>query len=202
MGFPDPTIAAMAAARVAGALNERLATGRGTFIDLSQAESTAVFTGDLLAAWQQADQDVRTWRLGWEHGTQVLRLDANQYAVVTATEGAGNLDGLDVGALRAAGIAAAPDNAAPDVLESAELVDFWVDFEHPDVGRYRYDGNPYVLNGERLPATLFPSLGQNNSDVLQHWLGFSAAQCDELKSSGVLVTEPRPPYQATSPNPG
>lgn len=204
VGFPDPIIAALAAARVSAALNERLATGQGSFVDLSQVECTAIFLGDLLMKWQRSPVGGRSWRMGREPGSLALRAAEGGYIVVTDPNGRYDSAALerlvgtrapDPDRLRDAGLAAAWDNDAPRVLRSPELSDFWVDFDHPDVGRYTYDGNPFVAGGERLPSHIFASLGEHNRAVLKAWLGYDDTECDRLEANGVLVSTPRPPIE-------
>jgi crotonobetainyl-CoA:carnitine CoA-transferase CaiB-like acyl-CoA transferase len=200
MGLPDPIVAAMATARVAAGLNARRASGRGEYIDLSQVECTATFLGDVFAAWQQAPVEDRDWRLSQDPANSAVPADGGRFLVATASpdEPAGGSvpEGtfpLDPHALRAKSIAAAWDNSPRDVLESDQLREFWVEFDHPDVGRLRYDGNPILTAGGRAAATRFPSLGESNRDVMMSWLGYSADEFAEMEAAGVLVTRPRMP---------
>jgi crotonobetainyl-CoA:carnitine CoA-transferase CaiB-like acyl-CoA transferase len=200
MGLPDPIIAAMATARVAAGLNARRASGQGQYIDLSQVECTATFLGDVFAEWQRASVADRDWRLSRDPASRTVPSAGGRFLVVTTPleQSAGDAipDGdfpLDPPALRANSIAAAWDNSPSDVLESDELRDFWVEFDHPDVGRLPYDGNPILTAAGRSAATRFRSLGEDNREVMMSWLGHSADQSAELEAAGVLLTEPRAP---------
>ena len=203
-GIPDPVVAAMAVARVGAALNARRATGKGQFIDLSQVESCVTFQGDLFVEWQEADVAERTWRMGTDSGTSAKADGEGSFIVQTRL----GLDGdaavrsgpprsaLTVERLRELGVAAARDNSPAGVLNSAELWDFWIEFDHPDTGALRYDGNP-VLNADgRLPAAVFPSLGEDNRQILVSWLGYSEGDCEALENDGTLVSVPRLPGEA------
>jgi crotonobetainyl-CoA:carnitine CoA-transferase CaiB-like acyl-CoA transferase len=199
-GFPDPIVAAVAVARAAAGLNARRATGRGGFIDLSQVECTVTFLGDLLAEWQSRPADQRTWLIAFDPGDHVVELDDGRHLVTTVPGSPGGDPATseqarheEPQALREQGIAAAWDRSAPEVLESPELSDFWVDLDHPDVGRYRYDGNPILVVDERLPVETFPSLGADNRDVLTRWLGTTEGELDALEASGAICSSPRPP---------
>lgn len=196
MGFPDPVIGAMATARIAAALNTRVATGRGEFIDLSQVECTALFLGDVITAWQTASPDERTWRLAAEPGSKaVLDPASDTYVMVTslAADEFAEPAGTNPETWRAAGHAAAWDRDAKAVFESPELADFWVELRHPDVGSLLYDGNPFFDASGRLPVETFPSLGDHNRQVLASWLGIDENECARLEAEDVLLSRPRSP---------
>jgi crotonobetainyl-CoA:carnitine CoA-transferase CaiB-like acyl-CoA transferase len=198
MGLPDPIIAAFAAARVAAGLNRRRATGRGEFIDLSQVECVVTFLGDVFAAWQQASEDERGWELAGDPANRTVAAPDGRYLVTTApgtsVDTPAQRDGpLDPRRLRAASVAAAWDNSPNEVLESEQLRDLWIDFDHPDVGKLPYDGNPILTADGRSAATRFPSLGEHNREVVTSWLGRSASEAAELEADGVLLTVPQGP---------
>jgi crotonobetainyl-CoA:carnitine CoA-transferase CaiB-like acyl-CoA transferase len=194
IGLPDPIIAAIATARVAAGLNRRRATGRGEFIDLSQVECAVTFLGDVFAAWQQAGSDDRDWRLSSHPANDAIEAGEGRYMVVTAQNRSAGADlPLDPQMLRSDSIAAAWDNSPAEVLQSEQLRDFWIDLDHPDVGKLPYDGNPILTAAGRSTATRFPSLGENNRDVMISWLGYSAEEAATAEADGVLMTVPRPP---------
>jgi benzylsuccinate CoA-transferase BbsF subunit len=71
-----------------------------------------------------------------------------------------------------------------------------IEVRHPDLGCLEYPDAPYPVGRDSTrPRTGGPRLGEHTADVLEEWLGLSAADVDTLRSSGaVWVAEetPRP----------
>jgi crotonobetainyl-CoA:carnitine CoA-transferase CaiB-like acyl-CoA transferase len=63
---------------------------------------------------------------------------------------------------------------------------YFVELDHPAMGRTRYDGLPHRLS--RTPATLRPApvMGQHNGYVLKEILGLSDAKISRLIETGVV----------------
>lgn len=93
------------------------------------------------------------------------------------------------GQLQALGIAAAPVMDMRDVAEDPHMNErgFFVELEHPEVGRYKHAGIPWRLSGTPLsiqsPA---PCMGQDNEYVLRELLGHSKDDYERLLAKGVL----------------
>lgn len=88
--------------------------------------------------------------------------------------------------------AGVPVTAVFTVKEAAEhphlqARGYLVEIEHPELGRVRTLGAPFVLpdspGGPREPA---PLLGQHNESIYGEWLGLSAEEQAQLRSDGVL----------------
>ncbi len=92
--------------------------------------------------------------------------------------------------LQKAGVAAYPALDGRDLLSNpqAQARGFFVELEHPEVGRRRHLGIPWKMSRTpcevRRPA---PLLGQDNEYVLGGILGLSPREIAELKEKEVLV---------------
>ncbi|PLW69197.1 CaiB/BaiF CoA transferase family protein [Pseudohalioglobus lutimaris] len=88
--------------------------------------------------------------------------------------------------------AGCPISAVFTVAEAAQQAhlaarDFFVDMEHPELGRVRNMGAPFKLpaspGGPKTPA---PLLGQHNQEVYAEILGLAAVQIDQLRREGAI----------------
>ena len=59
-------------------------------------------------------------------------------------------------------------------------------FEHPTTGQVKMPAWPVRFDGSPAKVKPSPLLGQHTGEVLQGWLGMSAAEIDGLKADGVL----------------
>ena len=92
--------------------------------------------------------------------------------------------------LQRAGIAAYPSLDGRDLLASPHVTErgFFVELEHPEVGKRRHLGIPWKMSRTpcevRRPA---PCLGQDTDYVLEEILGLSREQVTSLREREVLV---------------
>jgi len=92
--------------------------------------------------------------------------------------------------LQQAGIAAYPSLNGRDLLANSHAAerDFFVDLEHPEVGKRRHSGIPWKMSrtpcAVRRPA---PCLGQDTTYVLEEILDLSQDEISSLKAKAVLV---------------
>lgn len=92
--------------------------------------------------------------------------------------------------LQEAGVAAAPVHDGRDLVEEDEQLaarGFYVELDHPVIGRARYEGLVHHLSATpgRLSAPA-PLLGQHTDEVLREVLGLDDARLGELHAAGVL----------------
>jgi crotonobetainyl-CoA:carnitine CoA-transferase CaiB-like acyl-CoA transferase len=97
--------------------------------------------------------------------------------------------------LQSAGVIAAPVVDAERLVGDPQLAHdgFWVELEHPEVGRRRYPG--MALRFSATPCTFrrpAPCLGQHNAEVLGGELGLSEVEIAELRAAGVIADRPPP----------
>ena len=90
---------------------------------------------------------------------------------------------------QAKGVPSLPVNTIADAMNSPQLADrgFFVDIDHPEVGKARYPGPPHRFSSipwrvER-PA---PLLGQHNEEVYCGHLGYSKEELVKLRETGVI----------------
>ena len=92
-------------------------------------------------------------------------------------------------ALGEAGIPGGRVRTVAEALENPQVAarGLLLDVEHPRAGRGRYVGSPIGLDGStrgsRRPP---PLLGQHTEEVLEEWLGLSAADVAGLRRGGVV----------------
>jgi len=93
-------------------------------------------------------------------------------------------------ALQARNIPAFPCMTNKDLATDPHLLgrDFFVELEHPEVGKRQHIGIPWKLHGTplevRRPA---PCQGQHTDSVLRDILGYSVAEVERLRQAGVLA---------------
>jgi crotonobetainyl-CoA:carnitine CoA-transferase CaiB-like acyl-CoA transferase len=91
--------------------------------------------------------------------------------------------------LQAAGVPAGVVQNATDLHRDPQLQQrgFFVELEHPRMGRVRYDGQQFLLS--ESPGALWspaPLLGQHTDEVLRDILRLSPAAMTQLRQDGVL----------------
>jgi crotonobetainyl-CoA:carnitine CoA-transferase CaiB-like acyl-CoA transferase len=94
-------------------------------------------------------------------------------------------------AMEIIGAAGVPAGAVLDTLElyndpTFEKRNIMQTIQHPTVGTFKMVGWPVRFSGNPPPVKPSPMLGENNEDVLSHWLGLDAGKVGALKSSGVI----------------
>ena len=86
-------------------------------------------------------------------------------------------------------IAFTPVNSAAAVARDAHLVarDYFVDVEHPKMGRFEYPGAPYRHSATpwRI-ARPAPEVGEHNEELYGVELGVAAEQLRSLEEAGVI----------------
>jgi crotonobetainyl-CoA:carnitine CoA-transferase CaiB-like acyl-CoA transferase len=103
-------------------------------------------------------------------------------------------------ALQARGVAAGAVLSAPEWLAEPHLEarGYFVELEHEETGRGRWDGSPLRLDGARGYEgwRAAPLLGEHNASVLRQVLGLPADEIASLEARGVIAD--RPPVAAGS----
>ena len=87
--------------------------------------------------------------------------------------------GIPIGAVR----------TAEQVLNDIQMKEreFFVDVEHPEIGKLKYPGVPYRFSDvQRETPVAAPLLGQNNEEIYCGRLGYSKLDLDKLKEAGVI----------------
>lgn len=99
-----------------------------------------------------------------------------------------------VGALRAAGVAAARVTAAPELLRDPHLLarGFWETVDHPVAGSFLCTGMPFAFLGRprrwiRRPPPLY---GQHTTEVLTGLLGRGQDELAGLRQAGTISARP------------
>ena len=88
--------------------------------------------------------------------------------------------------------AGCPITAVFTIAEAAEhphlaARDYFVDIEHPELGKVRNLGAPFKLPASPGgPTTAAPLLGQHNAEVYSEVLGLGSAEIAQLKSDGTI----------------
>ncbi len=88
--------------------------------------------------------------------------------------------------------AGCPITAVYTIAEAAEQPhlkarDYFVDMEHPELGRLKNLGAPFKLPASPGgPVDVAPLLGQHNEEVYGGLLGMTAAECQTLRAQGVI----------------
>jgi crotonobetainyl-CoA:carnitine CoA-transferase CaiB-like acyl-CoA transferase len=90
---------------------------------------------------------------------------------------------------QAAGALCGPLATTEDMLNDAHFRErgFWVEIEHPVVGKVTYPGAP--IKAEDMPWVIrrpAPLLGQHNEDIYCEKLGYSRQELVKLKEAGVI----------------
>ncbi|MFO7963798.1 MAG: CoA transferase [Desulfobacterales bacterium] len=90
---------------------------------------------------------------------------------------------------QAAHVPLAPDYTAEEVVNDRHLAErrYFVDIDHPVIGKARYPGAPYRLS--ETPWQIkrcAPSLGEHNEEILIHRLGCTKDDLVKLSQTGVI----------------
>ncbi len=90
---------------------------------------------------------------------------------------------------QAAGALCGPLATTEDMLKDAHFRErgFWVEIEHPAVGKLTYPGAP--IKAEDMPWVIrrpAPLLGQHNEEIYCETLGYSRQELVKLKEAGVI----------------
>ena len=91
-----------------------------------------------------------------------------------------------------------PFGLVPTVAEAFELLphqerEFFAAFDHPNAGRVRMPGMPFLIDGARPPSTRPPLLGEHNDEILG---ALPAASTMGAGTTGVVETAPASPEGA------
>ena len=91
--------------------------------------------------------------------------------------------------LEKARIPHAPVNDFNHALSDPQVIarNMVVDIPHDEGGSFRAPGNPVKLSNHEDNWNSPPQLGQHTDEVLLNVLGKSAAEIDELRSTGVIA---------------
>lgn len=89
--------------------------------------------------------------------------------------------------LNAHNIPCGPILSTKELIEDETLADLGmvVSVDHPERGQYKTVGSPLFLSDSPVSVDRSPLLGENNREVYEE-LGYSSAEIDELKASGVI----------------
>jgi crotonobetainyl-CoA:carnitine CoA-transferase CaiB-like acyl-CoA transferase len=198
-----------AAAALTTALNRRKVTGRGMLVELSLHESGSSFTGEAIVDHQLGNPPIPT---GNQHPAHVFSdvipaAGTDEWVAVscrTAEQAASyeslrpTLAGMSkhemTERLQAAGIAAGPVNAAPDLFADPHLAarQFFVSLQHAGQPSCDYPGSPITFdhgaNGSSWQPS--PNLGEHNAEVLREWLSYPDERIEQLQASLALRTTP------------
>ena len=102
------------------------------------------------------------------------RLNADELDAVLSAWTAGQAAAAVADHLRAAGVPAERVHHIDDLFRSASLLEreFFLELDHPAVGRKRLAGVPWrTSRSPMVAATAAPCLGQHTDEVLARWLG-------------------------------
>lgn len=65
--------------------------------------------------------------------------------------------------------------------------DFFLEADHPVVGRLKYPRTPYLIEGAPMPITRHaPLLGEHNEEIYTEELGLSKEQLDIMRAAGII----------------
>ncbi len=91
--------------------------------------------------------------------------------------------------MQASGVAAGVLETGEDLLEHDPQLKhrhfFW-ELDHPEIGRYRAERQPFLLSKSSCELRRAPLLGEHNEDVYMGELGLSEAELAKLRQTGVV----------------
>jgi crotonobetainyl-CoA:carnitine CoA-transferase CaiB-like acyl-CoA transferase len=75
-----------------------------------------------------------------------------------------------------------------EVIESPQhkARDFFVEIDHPSVGKHTYCGAPFIMSGTPWKSERAPLLGEHNHKVYTEMLGYSVQEINRLSEEGVI----------------
>lgn len=89
--------------------------------------------------------------------------------------------------LQARGVPASPVEDIGDLVEADPAMrDYFVRLSHPEVADILIENEPIIWDGERLPVTLAPLMGEHNEEVLCGLLGLTEEQFAQLLIDKVI----------------
>ncbi|MGN1002012.1 MAG: CaiB/BaiF CoA transferase family protein [Oscillospiraceae bacterium] len=122
--------------------------------------------------------------------TDAKRIENYQYMKEYLTEAAKDYTAYEMFAkIQAEGTACAPVCSAKQVYESPqnEVREFFVEMDHPVVGKRLYPGLPYITSTAPITDnTAAPLLGQHNEEILCGRLGYTVPELAKLKEAGAV----------------
>lgn len=87
------------------------------------------------------------------------------------------------------GVPCSPIRSVKDLVNDEQLAfrNYWVELEHPVVGRLKYPGAPYKLSATpwRVKQTA-PLLGQHNEEIYCRMLGYSRQDMVKMRQAGII----------------
>jgi len=85
-------------------------------------------------------------------------------------------------------VVAVPVNSVDDLLKDPHLAasGFWVELDHPVVGRLKYPRGPYLGGSIPVPRRAAPLLGEHSQGVYTSELGLTPQDLAVLIAEGVL----------------
>ncbi|MBM2825316.1 MAG: formyl-CoA transferase [Dehalococcoidales bacterium] len=77
---------------------------------------------------------------------------------------------------------------AEDLLTDAgyEARDFWVELDHPEVGKLKYPGPLVLMSETEWQSSRAPLLGEHNEEIYCGKLGYSPLELTQLRQGGVI----------------
>jgi crotonobetainyl-CoA:carnitine CoA-transferase CaiB-like acyl-CoA transferase len=96
--------------------------------------------------------------------------------------------------LQERGVPAAAVFSAPEYLADTHLTerDYFPELDDPETGRHRWDGSPFVIDGDRGYESWItaPGLGQQSAEVLRDLLDLPEAEIASLFERGIVYERP------------
>ena len=122
--------------------------------------------------------------------TDALRVKNYQHMKTYLTEAASTYTAYELFAkIQAEGTACAPVCSAKQVYESPqnEVREFFVEMDHPVVGKRAYPGIPYITDTAPISDNFAaPLLGQHNEEILCGKLGYAKADLAKMREAGII----------------
>jgi crotonobetainyl-CoA:carnitine CoA-transferase CaiB-like acyl-CoA transferase len=119
------------------------------------------------------------------------RIAARARLEAAVADAVAEADGFALGErLRRAGVPAYPVLRATDLTADPQLAHrgFFVELDHPEIGRVRYDGSVTRFGATpHRPTHAGPTIGQHTAAVLVDHLGYTDDEISELAAAGALT---------------
>ena len=87
------------------------------------------------------------------------------------------------------GVPVAPAYTTEEIVNSEHQAvrGYFVDIDHPEIGRVTYPGAPYKFSHTKLRVQQrAPLLGEHNEDILCNRLGYTKRDLVQMKQTGVI----------------